>query len=31
VNALRDRPQLPTAEELAVLQANPAIAAFLGG
>jgi quercetin dioxygenase-like cupin family protein len=31
VNALRDRPQLPTAEELEALQANPAIAAFLMG
>jgi mannose-6-phosphate isomerase-like protein (cupin superfamily) len=29
VNALRDRPQLPTEPELAALQANPAIAAFL--
>jgi len=26
----RDRPQLPTAGELAALRANPAIAAFLG-
>jgi quercetin dioxygenase-like cupin family protein len=29
VNALRDRPQLPTGQELAALKANPAIAAFL--
>ena len=29
VNALRDRPQLPTADELAALKANPAVAAFL--
>jgi mannose-6-phosphate isomerase-like protein (cupin superfamily) len=29
VNAERDRPQLPTPEELAALQANPDIAAFL--
>jgi S-methyl-1-thioxylulose 5-phosphate methylthiotransferase len=29
VNALRDRPQLPTEPELAALRANPAIAAFL--
>ncbi|MDB5043268.1 MAG: Cupin 2 conserved barrel domain protein, partial [Candidatus Eremiobacteraeota bacterium] len=26
----RDRPQLPTADELAALRANPAIAEFLG-
>src|SRR5580704_7001286 len=31
VNALRDKPQLPTAEDLARLSANPAIAEFLGG
>ena len=31
VNALRDRPQLPSAEELAALQSNPAVAAFLDG
>lgn len=30
VNALRDRPQLPTEEELAALKANPTIAGFLG-
>ena len=29
VNALRDKPQLPDAQELAALRANPAIAAFL--
>ena len=29
VNALRDRPQLPTVQELAALRAHPAIAAFL--
>ena len=29
VNALRDRPQLPTEQELATLKANPAVAAFL--
>jgi mannose-6-phosphate isomerase-like protein (cupin superfamily) len=29
VNASRDRPQLPTAEEIAGLKADPAIAAFL--
>jgi S-methyl-1-thioxylulose 5-phosphate methylthiotransferase len=29
VNALRDRPQLPTAQELAALKAIPAVAAFL--
>jgi quercetin dioxygenase-like cupin family protein len=29
VNALRDRPQLPTGQELAALRANPAVAAFL--
>ena len=29
VNAVRDRPQLPTAEDLAALRASPAIAAFL--
>ncbi len=29
VNALRDRPQLPTEQELAALKANPAVAAFL--
>jgi quercetin dioxygenase-like cupin family protein len=29
VNALRDKPQLPTAEDLARLIADPAIAAFL--
>ena len=31
VNALRDKPQLPTAEQLAALQSHPAIAAFLTG
>jgi len=29
VNVLRDRPQLPTPEELAALQADPAVARFL--
>jgi quercetin dioxygenase-like cupin family protein len=29
VNALRDRPQLPTDEELTALKGNPAVAAFL--
>jgi quercetin dioxygenase-like cupin family protein len=29
VNAARDRPQLPTEQELATLRANPSIAAFL--
>jgi mannose-6-phosphate isomerase-like protein (cupin superfamily) len=29
VNAVRDRPQLPDAHALAVLRANPAIAAFI--
>jgi quercetin dioxygenase-like cupin family protein len=29
VNAMRDRPQLPSEAELAALRANPAIAAFL--
>lgn len=31
VNASRDRPQLPDADDLARLQADPAIAAFLDG
>ena len=31
VNAQRDKPQLPTAEDLARLTADPAIAEFLGG
>jgi quercetin dioxygenase-like cupin family protein len=31
VNAARDKPLLPTAEELAALKADPAIAAFLEG
>lgn len=31
VNRERDKPQLPTAEELAALRANPAVAAFLDG
>jgi quercetin dioxygenase-like cupin family protein len=31
VNVRRDRPALPTAEELARLRANPAVAAFLDG
>ena len=31
VNALRDKPQLPTADDLARLTADPAIAEFLGG
>lgn len=31
VNAQRDRPQLPTASELAALRADPVIAAFLSG
>jgi mannose-6-phosphate isomerase-like protein (cupin superfamily) len=30
VNATRDKPQLPSQEDLAALQAEPAIAAFLG-
>jgi hypothetical protein len=29
VNAERDRPQLPTPDDLALLHANPAIAAFV--
>ncbi len=29
VNAMRDRPQLPTEQELAALKANPAVAGFL--
>jgi len=29
VNALRDRPQLPTEQELATLKADPAVAAFI--
>jgi mannose-6-phosphate isomerase-like protein (cupin superfamily) len=29
VNMQRDRPQLPTADELAALKCNPAVAAFL--
>jgi hypothetical protein len=29
VNALRDKPQLPTADDLARLTADPAIAEFL--
>ncbi len=31
VNAMRDKPQLPAAEELARLKENPAVAAFLNG
>jgi quercetin dioxygenase-like cupin family protein len=31
VNAQRDKPQLPTAEELAELQADPAVETFLTG
>ena len=31
VNAMRDRPQLPTEQELEVLRAHPAVAAFLAG
>jgi mannose-6-phosphate isomerase-like protein (cupin superfamily) len=31
VNAMRDKPQLPTAAELATLSADPAVAAFLSG
>lgn len=31
VNATRDRPQLPTPEELAALRADPAVARFLEG
>ncbi len=31
VNAARDKPQLPTEDELAMLMTDPAIAAFLGG
>jgi mannose-6-phosphate isomerase-like protein (cupin superfamily) len=31
VNASRDKPQLPTAQDLARLKANPAVAAFLEG
>jgi len=30
VNAARDKPQLPTADELEVLKSDPVIAAFLG-
>ncbi len=29
VNAVRDRPQLPSAQELAALESNPSVAAFL--
>jgi hypothetical protein len=29
VNAERDKPQLPTEDDLAALRANPAVAAFL--
>ncbi len=31
VNAERDKPQLPTADELAALKTDPAVAAFLDG
>src|SRR5437868_8131027 len=31
VNRERDKPQLPTAQDMAALRANPAIAAFLAG
>jgi quercetin dioxygenase-like cupin family protein len=31
VNAQRDRPQLPTADELVVLQADPEVSRFLAG
>jgi hypothetical protein len=31
LNAERDKPQLPTAEEMARLAQNPAVAAFLNG
>jgi hypothetical protein len=31
VNVLRDRPQLPTEEELAGMKAVPAVARFLNG
>ncbi|HSU04780.1 MAG TPA: cupin domain-containing protein [Acetobacteraceae bacterium] len=31
VNAQRDRPQLPSKQDLIGLRANPAVAAFLGG
>jgi len=31
VNSMRDRPQLPTPEELAAMQDDPAVAAFLRG
>jgi len=31
VNALRDKPQLPTAQDLEALRAHPAIATFLAG
>ena len=31
VNAARDKPQLPSGEDLAALEADPAIAAFLRG
>lgn len=31
VNALRDRPQLPTEQEMAALKSVPAVAAFLAG
>ena len=31
VNVQRDRPVLPTADDLAQMRANPAVAKFLGG
>lgn len=31
VNALRDRPQLPTEQELVAMKAKPEVATFLGG
>ena len=31
VNQVRDKPQLPTDQELAVLKSNPVVAAFLSG
>ena len=31
VNRIRDKPQIPTADELAAIQADPAVARFLAG
>jgi quercetin dioxygenase-like cupin family protein len=31
VNALRDKPQLPTEQDLTILKSHPAVAAFLTG